>query len=107
MKNLKDLVYNIKDYYIPVYGPNADQPEGLKLDSSQKHLRRSPRTSTIAPPNRPVNEYLLVSKEREQALREISPPRVSTEIETLSINNPKVRTQYPKPNIRIKLTPYP
>ena len=34
MNNLKDLVYNIKDYYLPVYGPNADQAEGLKLDSS-------------------------------------------------------------------------
>ena len=57
MNNL-DEIYNIKDFYIVEYGPNTTQ-EGLKLNSNLEINNRSPRSHMIAPPNRPLKEYMI------------------------------------------------
>ena len=69
MNNL-DEIYNIKDFYIVEYGPNTAK-EGLKLNSKMETINRSPRSHLIAPPNRPVKEYMMQNSKREKALQKM------------------------------------
>ena len=69
MNNLNEI-YNIKDFYIVEYGPNTNK-EGLKLNSQFDILNKSPRSTLIAPPNRPVKEYMIQDSKREHALQKM------------------------------------
>ena len=109
MNNL-DEIYNIKDFYIVEYGPNT-QKEGLKLSSQLDQLNMSPRSNMIAPPNRPVKEYMMHDSKRELALQKMMQKKeavhsqndveIDQKIKPDELNALNNKTNYPKAAMRL------
>ena len=62
-KELKEMVYNIKDFSKPLTVNKI--PPGLKLQSEQQETRKSPRSNSIAPPNKPLQDYLFFNNDKK------------------------------------------